>query len=160
MTNNKPGNDPIKAICVKLVQSHEDRKKSVELLKAERAALVGKLPGFSLSDMPKSFSNDISDPVHRIYIRLEQLDYHIAEEQKRIEAVEAAIKNIGAFEKNPAIRKQIRKSILENIKQGGYLMPYEYANFPEKYTRDQFYKQRNAFLYEIARNLYLTLKTQ
>lgn len=159
MTYNKPGNDPIKTICVKLVQSHEDRKKSVGLLKAERAALVGKLPGFSLSDMPKNFFNDISDPVHKTYIRLEQLDYHIAEEQKRIEAVDAAIKNIGAYEKNRKIRTQIRRSILENIKQGGYLMPYEYANYPEEYDRNQFYRQRNAFLYEIAKTLCLTLKT-
>ena len=151
--------DPILMICQKIVETHEARKESIKLMKEECEALFGKLAEAKFTDMPVSHGNEVSDPVQQTYYLIEQLKVQIEEEQKRVEVVEAAIKNIGYYESDPETRKQIRDGILNNIQYGGFYMPYQYIEYPEEYNRYDFYRQRKHFLLEIAKNLQLVLKS-
>ena len=152
------GRDPIISICLRLVETHEDRKKSIQLARTERASMELKVKEIKMDDMPRG-SGGIGDPVFELYTKMENLDEYIADEQRRVEAVERAIIRIGHYEKDPALREQMRAGILINIQMGGHEMPFEYIDYPEKYSKKSFYAQRRSFLYEIARELNLVLQT-
>jgi hypothetical protein len=158
------GRDPIIAICLNLVRTHEARKKSIKYLKIERDRLLTQLPGFSLTDMPKAPPCSVDDPVYRIMCEIEEIDNQIEAETRRIQAVDCAIRNIVQGESDPAMRKQIHKFIMDNIEEGGFFMPYERMadEFPEeftnKYPRHKFYKDRLKFLIDVGEILYLIPK--
>lgn len=146
----------ISIICKNLVMTHEARKKRIKRLKYERDSLRGTLTSVTLSDMPMAPRSGISDSVSDISQMIEELDECIADEQRRVTAVEKAINKLGSIEDDPEIRRQIVKGILDNIKDGG--IPFAYVTFPDKYDRNYFYEQRRDFLREIGRNLHLLPK--
>lgn len=146
----------ITIICKNLVMTHDDRKKRLKLLKYERDSLCGSLSGVTITDMPMAPHSGISNPVSNIYLKIEELDECITDEQRRVNAVERAINKLGSIEDDPEIRRQIVKGILDNIKDGG--IPFAYVTFPDKYDRNYFYEQRRDFLREIGRNLHLLPK--
>lgn len=151
------GRDPIISICLRLVETHEDRKESIELAQMERKSMELKIKEIKVDDMPHG-SGGTSDPVFDLYAKMENLDEYINDEQRRVDAVDRAIDRIGHYEHDPTIREQMRAGILKNIQMGGHVIPYEYAGYPEKYDRNQFYAQRKSFIMEIARSLNLALK--
>lgn len=152
------GRDPIITICLRLVETHEDRKESIELARMERSTMEMQIKEIKIDDMPHG-SGGSGDPVFELYAKMESLDEYIADEQHRVDAVGRAIDRIGHYEKDPALREQMRAGILKNIQMGGHVMPYEYTEYPEKYSKKSFYAQRRSFLMEIARELNLVLKT-
>lgn len=157
MNKKKGGRDPIITICSRLVETHERRKASIKLAQAERDAMELQVKVIKIDDMPRG-SGGSGDPVFELYAKMENLDEYIADEQRRVDAVDRAISRIGYYERDPEIREQMRAGILKNIQMGGYVMPYEYVDYPEKYDKNSFYAQRKSFLMEIARELNLVLK--
>jgi len=151
------GRDPIITICLRLVETHEDRKESIELARLERSAMEMQIKALKINDMPRG-SGGTGDPVFELYAKMESLEEYIADEQRRVNAVDRAINRIGHYERDPATREQMRAGILKNIQMGGHVIPYEYAGYPEKYDRNQFYAQRKSFIMEIARSLNLMLR--
>lgn len=142
-------------ICKNLVMTHDNRIKNIKLLKYEKEMLREGMNGITITDMPTAPRSGISDTVSNVAQKIEEIDVWIEDEQRRVDAVEKAIENLGKCEDDPEIRKQIKKGILDNIRYGGSSLPYEYVAFPEKYTRTDFYDQRKAFLREIGHNLHL-----
>lgn len=152
--------EPITIICLKLVESHESRKFSIEAKKTKKTALEQKIKSINITDMPRGGGpQGVSDPVHDVYIKIETLDRQIKTEQRRVDAVEKAIDRIGFYEPNPDDRKQMRDAILMNIQMGGHEMPFKYLQYPQQYDMIKFYKQRKAFLMDIATQLDLVLES-
>lgn len=152
--------EPITMICLKLVESHESRKFSIESKRTKRIALEQKIKSITITDMPNGGGlQGVSDPVHEVYSKIEELDRQIKIEQRRVDAVEYAIDRIGFYEQNPEDRKKMREAILMNIQMGGHEMPFEYLDYPQQYDRNKFYSQRKAFLMDIANQLDLVLES-
>ena len=157
MARKQYGRRATTIICLKLVETHDSRKKRVKKLKAERASLYGKINSLNITDMPTSHGGDAGDPIFNLYAKMEELEEAINAEQHRIQIVDDAIENIGKnIEKDAEVRRQMQKGILTNIQLGGCEVPFYYTNYPEQYSKDMFYAHRKAFLREIADKLYLS----
>lgn len=160
MMKRKTERDPIIGICLQLVKTHNERIESIKIMAQEQNDLRNKIKGITITDMPMAPHSGVSDPTSGTVARISDLDEWIKDEQHRVDVVAYAIDRLGFFEPDIEIRNKIRKSILENIRQGGYKMPYEHLiDYPEKYDRTAFYAQRKAFLQGIAKDLHLLLKT-
>ena len=146
--------DPVFGICINLVRSHVDRQEGIETMRREQEALRTQIKGFNMSGMPSSSRSGISDPVSATVEKIEAIEEVIKAEQHRVNVVAAAIENLGSFEKDLEIGEKIRQCILDNILQGGFIMPFEHiTGYP--YGRKTFYTQRKHFLREIAKELHL-----
>lgn|GEM_PF-6867195 len=140
----------IRDLCIKIVQTHDIRKKQVIEAKDKRDSLTDTLKSINLSHTPRG-RPWVSDPTAEIYEQIEYLDTFIAEQERRIDAVEQAIQNIGR-QYEEKVRSEIVDGILLNIAAGGWL-PFSETPYP--FAKDHFYKTRKQFLRDVGIRLYL-----
>jgi hypothetical protein len=141
----------IQDLCIKIVQTDGIRKKQVKEAKAKRDSLTDTLKSTNLSHAPKSGGSGVSDPTAAIYEQIEYLEAFIAEQERRIEAVERAIQNIGR-QYEEAVRREMIDGILLNLAAGGGL---PFSEIPYPFAKDHFYETRKAFLRDVGVRLYL-----
>ncbi|MFV0515803.1 MAG: hypothetical protein ACK5MV_00185 [Aminipila sp.] len=143
--------NPIKGICIELVRTDDKRREHIERLKAAKEDLTMQLGGGSSDGQPRG--SNTSNPVERINLQIEALEFIINDEQRRVDAVEAAREHIG-WQYDIDIQQAMQNDILKNVKHG-YELPFRYLKeYP--FGDQHFYLERAHFLSNIAKYLNLT----
>jgi hypothetical protein len=137
-TNKLPAD--VKQECLWIVRGYERRKRDYRLRREE-----------ILNSTPDSKGNggQPGNPVEQAAIHLLKLESH--PEVLRMRAVENALKIIGADIKNDKLRDKLRDAVYKNC-LSGRKYPYERLDV-DGVSRMGFYRQKTAFLLEIAEAL-------
>lgn len=142
--------DYTREICVKIVQTHPERKKRIREAIKKRESLTDTMKSVNITDMPINH-NGVGRPTEKLYEEIEYLDTYIAIEQNRVEVVEAAIMRMGN-KYSPKVQKEIRDGILIHLSPDCDIPQYQ---IPYPFEKEHFYNTRKEFLRDIAHNLYL-----
>lgn len=149
----KPGFDrPYSSIALKLLLTHEQRKKDVEAMMFDLEDLAGIQAGPGTDVDKIKMSRKISDPTGERAMKVADLKAKIHDEQRRIDAVNSAILHLGDWETDKEVRLQIKKCIINACKDN---VSYYKLDYPEEYDEREFRDHRRTFLNNILRHLNL-----